>query len=241
MAPLAGGGYAERGAVNERLCLPIPERMSFEDAAAVPEAFLTASEALFGLGELCPGEWVLVHAAGSGVGTAALQLARAVGARVVATTSDAKVDRVLTLRPERVVAREREDFAAVVAELTGGAGVELILDLVGASYLEQNQRSLAQLGRHVVIGLVGGAKAEIDLARLLSRRQSLLGMVMRTRSLADKIRVVERFRREQFARLEKGELRPIVDSVLPLAEAARAHAQMEANESFGKIVLGVSE
>lgn len=240
MALLPGGGYAERVAVHERLCLPIPERLSFAQAAAVPEAFLTATEALFGLGKLVPGEWVLIHAAGSGVGSAALQLARAAGGRVLGTASAGKVDRVMALGPERVVARESGDFAKVALEVTDGRGVDVILDLVGGSYLGRHQECLAVLGRHVIVGLVGGAKAELDLARVLSRRQSILGLVMRTRPLADKIRVVERFRRDFFGWLEAGLLDPLVDTVLPFAEAARAHERLEANSSFGKLVLAVS-
>jgi putative PIG3 family NAD(P)H quinone oxidoreductase len=239
MALLPGGGYAERVAVHEQLTLPIPESLGFEQAAAVPEAFLTASEALFGLAALKPREWVLVHAAASGVGSAAVELAIAAGGRVVATTSAAKRERVAALGAERVVARETEDFAAIALELTGGRGVDIILDLVGASYLTKHQACLAPLGRHVVIGLLGGAKAELDLSRVLSQRHSLLGLVMRTRPLADKIAVVERFRRDWLGRLAAGELRPIVDVTFPLAEAARAHAHMEANANFGKIVLAM--
>jgi tumor protein p53-inducible protein 3 len=239
MALLGGGGYAERVAVHEQLTLPIPDVLDFERAAAVPEAFLTASEALFGLAKTQPGDWVLVTAAGSGVGSAAVQLARSAGARVLATTSAGKVERVARLGAERVVEREQEDFAAAALEVTGGRGVDVILDLVGASYLAKHQECLAVLGRHVVIGLLGGTKAEFDLSRVLSRRQSILGLIMRTRPLADRIRVVERFRREWLGRVASGELTPIVDVTFPLAEAARAHAHMETNENFGKIVLSI--
>jgi len=239
MALLSGGGYAGRVRVPERLTLPVPERLSFERAAAVPEAFLTATEALFELGKLRAGRWVLVHAAGSGVGSAAVMLARLTGARVLATTSRAKVERVRALGPERVVAREDEDFAEVALELTERRGVDVILDLVGASYAARHQACLGVLGRHVVVGLLGGAKAELDLSRLLTRRQTLLGMVMRTRPLADKVRVVERFRRDFWGHLASGALEPLVDSVFPLGEAAVAHARMEHNENFGKIVLSV--
>jgi putative PIG3 family NAD(P)H quinone oxidoreductase len=240
MALLPCGGYAERVAVHEQLTLPIPGTLSFEQAAAVPEAFLTASEALFGLGAMKPREWVLIHAAGSGVGSAAVQLACAAGGRVLATTSGAKRERVAALGAERVVARETEDFSAVALEVTGGRGVDVILDLVGASYGAKHQACLAVLGRHVVIGLLGGTKVELDLARVLSQRHALLGLVMRTRPLADKVAVVERFRREWLGRLAAGELRPIVDCTFPLAEASRAHAHMEANANFGKIVLAVA-
>jgi putative PIG3 family NAD(P)H quinone oxidoreductase len=237
MALLPGGGYAERVAVHEQLTLPIPERLDFAQAAAVPEAFLTATEALFELGRTEPGDWVLIHAAASGVGLAALQLARAAGARTLATTSERKVPAVEAFGADRVLARETLDFRAVALELTAGRGVDVIVDLVGAKYLSDNAHCLATLGRHVIVGLVGGMKAELDLARLLSRRHSLLGLVMRTRPLADKIAVVERFRRRWLHRLEDGGLVPVVDSVFPFADAAAAHARMEANENVGKIVL----
>jgi len=241
MALLPGGGYAERVVVHEQLLLPIPPGLSFEQAAAIPEAFLTASEALFALGRTLPGEWVLVHAAASGVGSAAVQLAARAGARVLATTSGGKTARVRELGAERAVAREEEDFAAVALEVTGGRGVDVIVDLVGAAYLARNAGCLATLGRHVVVGLVGGARAEVDLARLLARRQALLGLVMRTRPLSDKIAVVERFRRQWLHRFTDGTLTPLVDSVFPLADAARAHERMEANANVGKLVLRVGE
>ncbi|HEX5099496.1 MAG TPA: NAD(P)H-quinone oxidoreductase [Polyangiaceae bacterium] len=241
MALLPGGGYAERVVVHEQLLLPIPPGLTFEQAAAIPEAFLTASEALFTLGRALPGEWVLVHAAASGVGSAAVQLACRAGARVLATTSAAKVARVRELGAERVVARESEDFAAVALEVTDGQGVDVIVDLVGGSYFAKHATCLGSLGRHVVVGLVGGAKAEIDLARVLSRRHAILGLVMRTRSVLDKIAVVERFRRQWLHRFADGSLAPLVDSVFPLADAARAHEHMEANANVGKIVLQVGD
>jgi len=239
MALLPGGGYAERVVVHEQLLLPMPPAFSFEQAAAVPEAFLTANEALFSLGGLLPGQWVLVHAAASGVGSAAVQLARAAGARVIATTSDAKRSRVEALGPSRVVARGTEDFVAVARDLTAGHGVDVIVDLVGASYFAKNSECLASLGRHVVVGLVGGAKAELDLGRVLARRHVLLGLVLRTRSVPDKIAVVERFRRQWLHRLGDGTLAPLVDGVFPFENASAAHARMEANANVGKIVLAV--
>jgi tumor protein p53-inducible protein 3 len=239
MALLPGGGYAERVVVHEQLALPIPEALSFEQAAAVPEAFLTANEALFSLARLMPGEWVLVHAAASGVGLSAVQLARAAGARVIATTSARKLEAVRALAVERVVDRESEDFVAVAREVTAGRGVDVIVDLVGASYLAKNSEILGNLGRHVVIGLVGGTRAEIDLSRVLRQRHSLLGLVMRSRPLLDKIGAVERFRREWLHRVADGTLAPLVDRVFPFAEAAAAHARMEANENVGKIVLAI--
>jgi putative PIG3 family NAD(P)H quinone oxidoreductase len=240
MALLPGGGYAERVAVHEQLLLPIPDALDFVRAAAVPEAFLTASEALFSLGRTLPGDWVLIHAAASGVGSAAVELAGLAGARVIATASEKKLDAVRALGAEHVVAREHEDFSSVARELTEGRGVDVVIDLVGAAYFAKNAACLGVLGRHVVVGLVGGAKSELDLGRVLARRQALLGLVMRTRPLADKIAVVEGFRRQWLHRLADGSLRPLVDSVFPLRDAAAAHARMEANANVGKIVLEVS-
>jgi putative PIG3 family NAD(P)H quinone oxidoreductase len=240
MALLAGGGYAERTVVHERMLLAVPEGFSWEQAAAVPEAFLTATEALFGVGRLVPGECVLVHAAASGVGTAAIQLAREIGARIVAVASGSKLERLRALATARFVDRSNEDFVKAVLEESGGRGADVILDFVGAAYAARHAECLAPRGRHVILGLLGGAKAEVDLGRLLSRRQSLLGMVMRTRPLADKIAVTERFRREWLHRLADGRLAPIVDSVFSLDDAGKAHARMEANENVGKIVLRVA-
>jgi putative PIG3 family NAD(P)H quinone oxidoreductase len=239
MALLPGGGYAELVAVHEQLALPIPERLSFEQAAAVPEAFLTANEALFSLGRLLPGEWVLVHAAASGVGSATVQLARAAGGHVVATTSAPKLERVRALGAERVVDRGAEDFVAVALEATSGRGIDVIVDLVGAAYASKHSECLAILGRHVVVGLLGGPRAELDFSRLLSRRHSLLGLIMRTRPLVERIGVVERFRREWLHRVADGTLAPIVDSVFPLERASAAHARMESHQNVGKIVLSV--
>lgn len=240
MALLPGGGYAERVAVHEQLLLPIPDALDFVQGAAVPEAFLTASEALFSLGRVMPGDWVLIHAAASGVGSAAVQLARLAGARVLATTSAGKVEAVRALEPDRVVARDREDFASVALEVTDGRGVDVIVDLVGAAYFAKHAACLAVLGRHVVVGLVGGAKVELDLGRVLARRWSILGLVMRTRPVSDKIGVVERFRRQSLHRLADGTLKPLVDSVFSLRDVAAAHARMEANQNVGKIVLDMS-
>ena len=237
MALLPGGGYAERVAVSERMLLAIPERLSFEEAAAVPEAFLASSEALFGVGRLAAGECVLIQAAASGIGTAALQLARERGARIVAVASGKKLERLGALAPARFVDRTSEDFVKAVLEATDGRGADVILDLVGAAYAARHAECLATLGRHVVVGVLDGRKAEIDLGRLLARRQSLLGMIMRTRPLADKIAVSERFRREWLHRFDDGRLAPVVDSVFPIDQAAAAHARMEANENVGKIVL----
>ena len=240
MALLGGGGYAERVRVHENLVLPIPDGMAFTEAAAVPEAFLTAYEALFNAAELAPGERVLIHAAGSGVGIAALQIARELGAQALCTLrSENKAARVKDLGAAHVIVSSAEDFVEVVARETHARGVDVIVDLVGAAYAANNQRALAAGGRWVVIGLLGGAQAQLDLSKLVMQRQTLRGIVMRSRPLPEKTAIVRGFQRDLWPWLAAGRLRPVVDRTFPLAEAARAHAHMEQNQNFGKIVLAI--
>lgn len=238
MALLAGGGYAERVVVSAGLVMPIPARLSFTDAAALPEAFLTAAEALFTRGRLVAGEWVLVHAAAGGVGAAAVQLARRVGARVIASAgTPEKVAWVKRLGADVVLNHAQVDFAEACLAETQGRGVDVVLDFVGASYAERHQRCLAEAGRWVVIGLLGGALAQLDLGKILRRRLEISGLIMRTRSLADKTDIVERFRQRFWPDLEAGRLAPCIDRVYALEQARAAHERMEQNQNLGKIVL----
>jgi putative PIG3 family NAD(P)H quinone oxidoreductase len=240
MALLPGGGYAERVAVPERMALPIPEGMSFEHAAAIPEAFLTGQEALFSLGRLAARETVLIHAAAGGVGSAAVQLAHEHGARVIATAgSDEKLDLVRQLGADVIVNYKERDFSEAVRDATGGRGADVVLDFVGGSYWEAHTRCLAVAGRVVVIGVLGGVTAEVNLAQLLMKRWQILGLVMRSRSVADKVAISQTFAREWLPRFSPGRLAPVVDSVFPLSEAAAAHERMEKNANRGKIVLSV--
>lgn len=240
MALLPGGGYAQRVVIPERMALPIPDALSFEQAAAIPEAFLTAQEALFALGRLEAGQTVLIHAAAGGVGSAAVQLAHAHGARVVATAgSRDKLDRVRELGADTLVDYKAEDFAETVSQVTAGRGADVILDFVGAAYFEKHMRCLAIGGRLVVIGVLGGVTAELNLAQLLMRRTQILGLVMRSRPVADKIAISRAFSRNWLPRFAAGALRPVVDSVFPLSDARAAHQRMEQNANVGKIVLTV--
>jgi len=240
MGLLAGGGYAEKVVVHERLVSRIPERLSFEEAAAVPEAFLTAHDALVQAGFAC-GESLLVHAAGSGVGTAAVQVARAMGAsRVFGTAgSPEKLERAKALGLDVGIDYRTEHFAEKIAEDTGGRGVDVILDFVGASYLEANVRALAEKGRMVVIGLMGGFSAELPLGPLLQKRLTIRGTLLRSRSLEEKAATTRAFEKSVLPHIASGRVQPIVDRVFPLAEAPAAHRHMEANANFGKIVLVV--
>jgi tumor protein p53-inducible protein 3 len=240
MVLLAGGGYAEQVVVPEALAMTIPEGLGFEEAAAIPEAFLTAREALFVAGNLRSSESVLLHAAAGGVGSAAVQLARVHGARVFATAGgSAKVEWVRALGADVVIDYRAQDFAAVIKSETQGRGVDVILDFIGAAYAEQHAASLAPLGRHVLIGVMGGAQATINLGKLLQKRQSLIGIVMRSRSAQEKIELTRAFVRTSLPLFTDGRLKPLVDSVFPLSDVARAHQRMEANENLGKIVLKV--
>lgn len=241
MALLAGGGYAEEVVVHAGSALPVPANLSLEEAAAVPEVFLTAFLNLFELGGLVAGGAALVHGGGSGVGTAAIQLCRAAGARVFVTAgSTEKCERCRALGADLAVNYRSESFAERVREATGGRGVDVVLDSIGAAYLADNLASLAIGGRLVLIGLMGGAKAEIALGSLLTRRLSVIGSTLRTRPVEEKAALVAAFSARFGADLAAGRIRPIVDRVLPLEQVAEAHRAMKASEHFGKIVLRVA-
>ncbi|HEY8945713.1 MAG TPA: NAD(P)H-quinone oxidoreductase [Polyangiaceae bacterium] len=240
MALLGSGGYAEQVAIHEKLAVKIPDNLSFEAAAAIPEAFVTAQQALLDAGALGPGERVLIHAGASGIGSAAIQVARELGAYVFATTrSEHKLTFLRTLGVERAIHVGAEDFAEVIRTETREQGVDVLVDFVGAAYAEKNHAVLATGGRWVVVGLLGGARATIDLGKLLARRQVLAGIVLRTRSLPEKTALLRAFRRDLLPWFEDGRLRPILDTTYPLEEVVRAHTHMEQNENVGKIVLRV--
>jgi putative PIG3 family NAD(P)H quinone oxidoreductase len=241
MAILTGGGYAEEVVVPAVCALRVPDALSWEEAAALPEVFLTVYLNVFELGALPEGGTALVHGGGSGIGTAAIQLVRAAGGRIVVTAgSDAKCERCRELGADAAVNYRTGDFVAACREATGGRGVDVVLDSIGAPYLARNLDALAVGGRLVLIGLMGGARAEISLATLLVKRLGVLGSTLRARPAAEKGGIVARFWQRFGARIEKGELRPRVDRVLPLERAGEAHRAMQASEHFGKIVLRVS-
>lgn len=237
MALLPGGGYAEHVVIHEDMAIPIPGGMSFEEAAAIPEAFLTAQEGLFGLGGLEPGQTVLVHAAAGGVGSAGVQLARLAGGRVIATAGSAeKLELVKRLGADLCVNYKTQDFA-VEAKKFAPLGVNLVLDFVGGSYWDKHAQCLAIGGRCVVIGVLGGAMANVNLALLLMKRHQILGLVMRSRPLVDKIRITQQFIRHNLPHFPTGDLKPVLDEVFPLVQAQQAHERMEANANSGKIIL----
>jgi len=240
MAIAAGEAQAELAVVHERLLVPIPEGMGFEQAGAVPEAFITSHDALFTIGGLRPGWPVLIHAVGSGVSTAALQLARAAGATTIGTSRTAdKLEKAKALGLDHgiLVGREEPRFAEEVRRLTGGRGVPLVLDFVGGPYAAENLAAVAGGGRIVVIGTMGGAKAAVDLSVLMRSRARIEGTVLRPRPLEDKIRATQDFARDVLPLLASGRVRPVVDLALPMARIREAHERMDGNASFGKIVL----
>jgi len=241
MALLAGGGYAEQVVVDAGSALPVPDALAIEEAAALPEVFLTVLLKVFELGGLAKGGTALVHGGGSGIGTAAIQMVKAAGARIVVTAgSQAKCERCLALGADVAVNYREGDFVEAAKQATDGRGVDVVLDSIGAPYLQSHLRALATGGRLVLIGLTGGAKAELNLGALLTRRLSLIGSTLRARPAGEKAALVAGFRKRFGALVEAGRLRPIVDRVLPLAQAADAHRAMKASEHFGKIVLRVA-
>jgi NADPH:quinone reductase-like Zn-dependent oxidoreductase len=238
MGIVGGGAYAEAVVVDEREALAIPHGLGFEEAAAIPEAFLTAHDALFTLLDLGAGEDLLIHAVGSGVGLAALQLARVAGARVLGTSrSGWKLERAVELGLDIAIDSESASFDDVVLRETGGKGVTAILDLVGGGYLAGNLRALATRGRVAVVGLVAGRTAELDLGLLLQKRLTLIGTVLRSRTLEEKIAVAEAFSETALPLFTSGRLRPVLDRVYPFAEVGAAHEYMEGDRNFGKVVL----
>jgi putative PIG3 family NAD(P)H quinone oxidoreductase len=241
-ALLAGGGYAEKVAVPAGQLLPVPAGLSLLEAAALPEVVCTVWSNLFQVAALEPGEVLLVHGGTSGIGTTALQLAARHGARVFCTVgTPAKAARAVELGAERAVLYREEDFVQVVRDETDGHGADVVLDNMGATYLDRNVRVLATGGRLVVIGLQGGASGELDLGRLLRLRASVHATSLRARPAAEKAAIVEAVLAGVWPAVEAGEVSPVVDRVLPLAEVAAAHRALEASEHIGKIVLEVAD
>jgi len=240
MALLTDGGYAEYVAVAAGQVLPIPTNLNWILAAAVPEVFLTAWQALGRQTPVAPGDCVLVHAGASGVGTAALQIARELGAQTIATTRSAdKAEQIADLA-DHVLVLAGADFADRVAELTAGHGADVIIDLVGASYWAESVRALAADGAIALIGLVGGARTDLDLGALLARRATIVASTLRARSVDQKAELVASFREWGLPRLADGRLRPIVHDMVPLTRVADAHREVERDESVGKVVLAIS-
>lgn len=241
MALLPGGGYAERTVVDSGSAMRIPAAMSDEEGAAFPEVFLTAFLNIFMLAEARPGEAVLVHGGGSGVGTAAILLCKEAGLRLIVTAgSDAKCEQCLRLGAGVAINYKSGPFPPAVKSATGGRGADIILDHIGAAYLNPNLEALAQDGRLVLIGLMKGARGEVDLNPVLRRHLKIMGSTLRSRPPEEKAQIVAALLGRFGAALEAGRLRPPVYKVVPMANVAEAHRMMAASEHFGKIVLRIA-
>lgn len=238
MGLLAGGGYAEMVATHHRLVVKVPENLTWEEAGSIPEVFITAHDAFLQC-DLVAGERVLVHAAGSGVGVAAIQIAKMMGASLVIGTagSQEKIDRAKELGLDVGVNYRTQDFAEEVERASSGMGVDVILDVVGADYWERNMRALAVKGRMIIVGSLSGTKTEVNLGALGAKRASVRGTGLRVRPTEEKGAATRAFEKSVVPHLANGRLRTVIDRVYSFEEAAEAHAYMESNANFGKIVL----
>jgi len=240
-ALVAGGGYAEYCLAHADHCLPVPERLSLAEAAALPETLFTVWHNVFERGYAREGETILVHGGTSGIGTMAITLGRLFGLTVIVTCgSQAKCDAALELGAAHAIDYRNSDFVEEVRNITGGKGVNLVLDMVSGDYVPRNLKCLAEEGRHVTIAILGGARAELNMAVVMMRRYTLTGSTLRPRSPEFKALLAQEIAREAWPLAETGELRPVMDRSFPLAEASAAHARMEAGEHIGKIVLEVA-
>ncbi len=238
MALVASGGYAEYAVVAQDNALPVPDGLSMVEAGAIPETYFTVWTNMFDRGGLQPGEAVLIHGGSSGIGTTAIQLAKAFGATVFVTAgSQEKCEACLKLGADRAINYREEDFVAVVKEATGGKGVPLIIDMVGGDYIGRNYDAAATEGRIVQIAFLKGGKAEVDFRRLMVKRLHHTGSTLRPRSVAQKAEIAHSLREKVVPLLAEGRCKPIIDSTFPLAEVAKAHARMDSSAHIGKIVL----
>jgi putative PIG3 family NAD(P)H quinone oxidoreductase len=235
-----GGGYAEYCCIDQGLAIAMPDNWDYIKAAAIPEAFLTANESVFELGQLQPGESILVHAGASGMGSTAIQMAKYIGAKVYFTAgSEEKIQRVLHLGADAGINYKTQDFATEIARLTEHQGVDVIEDFLGAQYLMLNLQSLAPAGRLLILAYMSGFLSELDLRLLHKNRLQIKGFVLRSRSLADKRQITQRFKERWLPVLIKGAIAPVIDSVFPWEQVKAAHERMEQRLNFGKIVLSI--
>jgi hypothetical protein len=239
MSITGGGTYAERVAIHERQLLRVPAAVGLDAAAAIPEVYLTAWDALVVQGGLTSGRWALIHAGASGVGTAGIQIARAIGARVAVTCSAGKVDAVRALGADLVIDYGSQDFVEETKRVTGGRGVDVILDVIGGDYVNRNIAAIALKGRVVQVGVMGGGTTPVNVGAMLGKRMQLIGTVLRARPLEEKIALIQRFAAEMLPLFDTGVLKAVVDSRYPLERIAEAHAHMERNANIGKILIEI--
>ncbi|MGH3746102.1 MAG: NAD(P)H-quinone oxidoreductase [Micromonosporaceae bacterium] len=236
-ALLSGGGYAERVAVPAGQLLPVPDNVSLIDAAGLPEVACTVWSNVFSIGQLKAGEVLLVHGAASGIGTHAIQVARAFGATVCGTARAAKHDALRALGADVLIDYTAEDFVSVVKEATDGRGADVVLDIIGAAYLARNIDVLAPNGRITIIGLMGGRTAEVNLTALMGKRGTVSGTTLRSRPISEKAAIVRAVRDHVWPLVAKGDVRPVIDRRLPIIEAADAHRTVAASDHIGKVLL----
>jgi putative PIG3 family NAD(P)H quinone oxidoreductase len=237
---VGSGAYAEYCLLDQGMAMPMPEHLSYEEAASIPEAFLTAQEAVFTLGQLHAHESILIHAGGSGVGGAAIQLAHQAKAFVYTTVgSQEKADKIKHGGADVIINYKQQDFAEEILQHTKNQGIQVIVDFVGASYLAKHLRILQSGGRLSLVGLMGGTQADIDLGIIQKKRLQIKGLAMRTRPLAEKRLITQHFKEKWLPLFANGKLKPMIDSVYALQDVVAAHESMEANANVGKIVLRV--
>ncbi len=244
MALVGGGGYAEYAVAYENHLMPIPETLSFQEAACVNESYITAFLNVFMIGGLEDGQTAILHGGGGGVNTAAIQLAKALtpNAKLIVTASPAKLERVKNLGVDLVIDyTETPDFTDVVKEYTEKKGVDLVLDHVGAKYLKPNMNSLAYKGKLVIIGVISGIKAELNLALMMVKRQQIIGSVLRSRPVVEKGEIIAEFTRRALPKFADRSIVPIIEKVFPMEDVVAAHQMMEEDKHFGKIVLQIGE
>ena len=240
MGIVSGGAYAEQLVLHERQAMAVPSTVSVNDAAAIPEVFITAWDALVVQGGLTSGRWAMVHAGASGVGTAGIQIAKAIGARIIVTCSSGKVQSCNDLGADVVVDYESQDSVQEVASATGGKGVDVILDVIGGDYVERNVASLAVKGRIIQVGVMAGKPLSFNVGALLAKRATITGTVLRARPLDEKIAITQRFASEMLPLFETGTLRPVIDSRYSFTRIAQAHEYMASNGNVGKIVIDIA-
>lgn len=235
---VSGGGYGEYCAIDETLAMKIPAKWSYIEAAAVPEVFIAANEILFELAELQPQQAILIHAGGSGVGTAIIQMAKHNQSQVYFTAgTDEKITKGVELGAIAGINYHQQDFAVEIMRLTENVGIDVVVDFIGANYFTRNISVLKPNGKLIQVAMMSGSKCEIDLQVLVSKHLQIKGFIMRSRLLEEKAKFTARFAKKWLPILNKGEIKPIIDSVFPVSEARLAHQYMEENKNFGKIVL----
>ena len=240
MGIVSGGAYAEELALHERQAMAVPAGMSLHDAAAIPEVFITAWDALVVQGGLTSGRWAMVHAGASGVGTAAIQICRAIGARIIVTCSSGKVQSCKELGADVVVDYGSQDFVEEVQKATNGNGVDVVLDVIGGDYVERNIASLAVKGHIIQVGVMAGKPMPFNVGLLLGKRASITGTVLRARPLDEKIAITQRFVSEMLPLFDTGALKPVIDSSYSIADVAKGHEFMATNGNVGKIVIDIA-